>query len=84
MSTDLSLRIAAALDAAAIPQFKVGPGRHVRLTDSERELYFWILRRFAENGRPSSAETREAAERFGLDANSALATLAKEDLVHTN
>ena len=84
MSTDVTPDVAAALSAAAIPQFKVGPGRHARLTDSERELYFWILRRFAENGRPSGAETRESAERFGLDADSALATLAKEDLVHTD
>ena len=84
MSTEVSPPVAAALDAAAIPQFKVGPGRHSRLNDSERDLYFWILRRFAERGRPSGAETREAAEAFGLDANSALATLAKEDLVHTD
>ena len=83
MSTDVTPQVAAALDAAAIPQSKVGPGRHARLTDSERELYFWILRRFAERGRPSGAETREAAEGFGLDAKSALATLAKQDLVHT-
>lgn len=78
------MQVAAALDAAAIPQSKVGPRRHARLTDSERELYFWILRRFAEKGRPSGAETREAAEGFGLVATSALATLAREDLVHTN
>jgi Alkylmercury lyase len=84
VSTDVTPGVAAALDAAAIPQFKVGPGRHARLTDSERELYFWILRRFAESGRPPGAETREAAEGFGLDAHSALATLAKDDLVHTD
>jgi hypothetical protein len=84
MSTDVTPQVAAALDAAAIPQFKVGPRRHARLTDSERELYFWILRQFAENGRPSGAETRDAAERFGLDAESALAILAREDLVHTD
>lgn len=42
MSTEVTPDVAAALSAAAIPQFKVGPGRHARLTDSERELYFWI------------------------------------------
>ena len=39
-----TLSVEAALDAAAIPVFKRGPARHARLTDSERELYFWILR----------------------------------------
>ena len=84
VSTDVTPQVAAALDAAAIPQSRVGPRRHARLTGSERKLYFWILSRFAENGRPSGAESRAAAERFGLDADSALATLAREDLVHTN
>jgi len=50
--------------------------------NSERELYFWILRRFATSGRPSCAETREAAQRLGLDAERALETFAREDLVH--
>lgn len=72
----------AALEAAAIPASKLGPARHARLTEPERELYFWILRRFATSGRPSSAETRAAAERLGLEAEHALATLAREDLVH--
>ena len=84
MITDVTPQVAAALDAAAIPRFKVGPRRHARLTVPERELYFWILRRFAERGRPSGAQTREAAEGFGLDARSALATFAKEDLMHTD
>ncbi len=83
MSTDVKPEVGAALHAAAIPESKVGPGRHARLTDSERALYFWILRHFAERGRPSAVETRETAEGFGLDADSALATRATEDLVHT-
>jgi hypothetical protein len=73
---------AAALTAAAIPVSKVGSARHARLSEPERDLYFWILRRFATSGRPSSAETRAAAERLGLAADPALATLAREDLVH--
>jgi hypothetical protein len=35
-----------------------------------------------QRGAPSSAEVRTAAARFGLDAEHALATLAREDLVH--
>lgn len=73
---------AAALTAAAIPISKLGPARHARLSEPERELYFWILRRFATRGRPTSAETRAAAERLGLEADPAIATLAREDLVH--
>ena len=74
--------VAASLRAAAISPSKLGPARHGGLTDSERELYFWILRRFATSGHPSGAETREAAERLGLDAERALDTFAGEDLVH--
>jgi Alkylmercury lyase len=73
---------AAALTAAAIPSSKLGSARHARLSEPERELYFWILRRFATGGRPSSAETRAAAKRLGLETDPALATLAREDLVH--
>jgi alkylmercury lyase-like protein len=83
-SMSMSPTLAAALNAAAIPLFKVGPARHARLSDSERALYFWILHRFGSTGRPSGAETREAAEGFGLDAARALETLAREDLVHTD
>ena len=73
---------AAALTAAAIPSTKLGSARHARLSEAERELYFWILRRFATSGLPSSAETQAAAERLGLAADAALATLARDDLVH--
>jgi hypothetical protein len=64
------------------PPSNLGPARHARLSEPERELYFWILRRFATSGRPSSAETRAAAERLGLEAGSALVALARVDLVH--
>jgi Alkylmercury lyase len=74
--------VAASLRAAAISPSKLGRARHAGLADSERELYFWILRRFATSGRPSSAETREAAGRLGLDAARALETFAREDLAH--
>jgi alkylmercury lyase len=67
---------------AEIPPSKLGPARRARLTDSERELYFWILRHFHTVGRPSSKEVREAAVRLGIDAEQGLATLVREDLVH--
>jgi hypothetical protein len=75
--------VGAALAAAEIPPSKLGPARRARLTEAERELYFWILRRFAGDGRPSSGEVRAAAaQELGLDAEEALATLSREDLVH--
>jgi hypothetical protein len=74
--------VVAALAAAEIPPSKLGPARRARLGDSERELYFWILRRFATNGRPSGAELHERAAQLGLELEHALATLAREDLVH--
>jgi hypothetical protein len=78
----LAPSVAAALAAAEIPPSKLGPARRARLTEAERELYFWILRRFATDGRPSSGEVRAAAGRLGLDAEDALETLSREDLVH--
>jgi Alkylmercury lyase len=74
--------VAAALAAAAIPPSKLGRARRARLTEAQRELYFWILRRFASDGRPDSREVRAAAEQLGLHTEDALATLAREDLVH--
>jgi hypothetical protein len=73
---------AAALLAAAIPSSKLGSARHARLSEPERELYFWILRRFATVGRPTSEEVRSEAEPLGIDAEQALETLTREDLVH--
>jgi len=81
-SGHLAASVAATLAAAEIPPSKLGPARRARLSEAERELYFWILRRFATAGRPSSVELRAAAEQLGLEAGSALVTLAREDLVH--
>ena len=78
----LAPSVRAVLDAAAIPSSKIGPGRRGRLSAGERELYFWVLRRFASSGRPTGKDTRETAERLGLDADRALETLAAQDLVH--
>jgi hypothetical protein len=81
-TTQLTPGVAAALAAAEIPPSKLGPSRRARLSDGERELYFWILRQFATAGRPSGTELHAAAEKLGLNADEALATLAQEDLVH--
>lgn len=70
------------LGTAGIPPSKLGAARSSRLSEPERHLYFWILRRFAAGGRPSNAETRHAAGELGLDAESALGTFAAQDLVH--
>lgn len=77
----LSARVAGTLAAAGIPSAKLGARRWARLTGPERELYFWMLRRFATRGRPSNAELRRAAARLALDAEPALRALAREDLV---
>lgn len=66
------------LTAAGIPSSKLGGARAARLTDAERELYVWILRRFATLGRPSRSEL--LARSPESDAN--LESLAREDLVH--
>ncbi|MDQ3381370.1 MAG: alkylmercury lyase family protein [Actinomycetota bacterium] len=73
--------VAAVLATAEIPPSNLGSARRARLTEKERELYFWILRRFATDGRPSCVDVRAAAERLGIEADSALETLAREDLV---
>lgn len=73
-------RVEAALAAAQIPASKLGAARRARLKASERELYLWILRRFARSGRPSRSELDAAASRLGTDLDSTLATLARKDL----
>jgi hypothetical protein len=77
-------RVATALAAAEIPPSKLGSARRARLEDAEREFYFWILRRFASHGTPSSTDTAAAAERLGLDRKAALTKLADEDLIHVD
>jgi hypothetical protein len=80
--TELPEGVAAALALAEIPPSKLGPARRARLTEPERELYFWILRHFRTSGRPGDDELREAAKRLGIDADLALEALAREDLIH--
>jgi hypothetical protein len=82
VGAELPRGVAAALAAAEIRPSKLGPARGARLTEAERELYFWILRQFASDGRPGKEEIRAAADRLGVDAEPALTTLAREDLLH--
>jgi Alkylmercury lyase len=56
--------------------------RAERLTSAERNLYRWILRAFAEQGRPPADRLLAVASSLGLDLEQALARLAEEDLVH--
>ena len=70
-----------ALEAASIRPERRGRQRTAPLLEDERELFLWILRRFATTGGPSSAETREVAARLGLDVERAFDTFAREDLV---
>ena len=69
------------LAAAGIPSSKLGGARAARLTDAERELYVWILRRFATVGRPSRSELLAQA---GVGLQLVLESLAREDLVHVD
>jgi hypothetical protein len=62
--------------------WRLGKERHAKLTEPERDLYFWILRRFATTGRPAGDEASEAARRFGVDLRRAVESLEREDLVH--
>lgn len=70
------------LDAAAIPPERRGAARTARLNEGERSFYHWILRRFAGGQPPSPARFLEEAELRGLPIHDALATLAREDLMH--
>jgi Alkylmercury lyase len=81
-SEQLAPRVVDVLAAAEIPPSKLGEARRARLSGSELELYFWILRRFATDGRPSGTDTAAEASRLGLSTKDVLAKLAREDLVH--
>jgi hypothetical protein len=61
---------------------RAGRNRARRLTPAERGLYRWVLRAFAQHGRPPVEELIDIASSLGLHAEEALARLAEEDLVH--
>ena len=75
-------RIKSALEAAAIPAERCGSERTRNLSANERSLYRWALDRFAHATPPSAEALREHAHSLDLDLSGALATLAREDLVH--
>lgn len=72
------------LDAAAIPRSRCGTERTARLSREERQLYHWILDRFAHAAPPTAAQLAEQGRALDLDPQAALAMLAGEDLVHTD
>jgi hypothetical protein len=73
-----------ALDAAGIAPERHGQARAARLSQSEREFYYWILRQFAAAIPPDAEATRASASRFGPELDDALAVLARDDLVHAD
>ena len=77
-------RSAVALDAAGIRPERRGRARLSRLTQPERDLYRWLLQRFATGEPPSGEAIRAAAGDLGLGADDALAVFAREDLVHVD
>lgn len=82
MSKELPARVASALRIAEIDPSRRGSARRERVRGADRELYLWILRHFATNGRPRDSAIRGEVARIGLDYDTAKATLAREDLVH--
>jgi hypothetical protein len=76
--------VVTALELAAIRPERRGRRRLSGLTQPERDLYRWILQRFAAALPPSGEATRATALELGLDPDEALAALARDDLVHTN
>src|SRR6266849_4384606 len=67
---------------ASIPRQRRARARLEPLSPGERDLYDWILTAFA-TGRPPAPDTlADTASRFEIDVEQALATFAREDLVH--
>jgi hypothetical protein len=75
---------ATALEMAAIRPERRGRRGLRGLTQPERELYRWILQRFAAAAPPSGEATRATALELRLDPDQALAALAGDDLVHVD
>ena len=70
--------------AADIAPERRGRARLERLTSEDRNLYDWIVDRFAHASPPTGEETRAAGRSFGLDPDQALARLEHEDLIHAD
>lgn len=74
--------VAETLVSAGISPARCGRERTGGLSDTERELYHWVLSQFAERGRPSGEMLRAKAFELGLEPGAAISVLAGEDLVH--
>jgi hypothetical protein len=70
------------LEAAAIPTSRCGTERVARLASGERQLYRWILDRFARAAPPTGAELEGQARVLDVNTQDALGVLAREDLIH--
>jgi Alkylmercury lyase len=71
-----------AIEATGIPPEKLGEQRTKRLSRGERAMYRWILETFGAGAPPEPDALADAASRFEVEVEQALATLAREDLVH--
>jgi hypothetical protein len=80
----MTMPVKAILEAAGIPPDRIGQARTARLSAPERHLYQWIIRQFAETGRPSRTLVAEKAASLSLDPGQAFASLGRDDLVHVD
>ena len=67
---------------ASIPGQRRGRARLEPLSPSERDLYDWILTAFATGTPPAPDTLADTASSLDLEVEIALATFAREDLVH--
>jgi hypothetical protein len=74
--------VSKALAAAGIPSERCGKARLAGLLGAERQLYRWILERFAEQGSPGGGEVSAKARELGLDPEATMTVFAREDLIH--
>jgi Alkylmercury lyase len=66
----------------SIPGQRLGRARLEPLSPGERDLYDWVLAAFAAGTPPTPDALADAASTFDVDLDTALATFAREDLVH--
>jgi hypothetical protein len=78
----MNQRSDAELRLASIRGQRRGRARLEPLSPGERDLYDWILKAFASGKPPQPDTLADAASRFAVDVEQALASLGREDLVH--
>jgi hypothetical protein len=78
----MTIPVEAILEAACMPPDRIGQARTARLSAPELDLYRWIIRHFAETGRPSRTLVAQKAASLSLDPDQAFAALGRDDLVH--